>query len=82
MLISSPWDPVPGHVAQSCLSQRRFRLDRRKQFFTENAGKAWNWIPRDVVDAPCLSAFKRHLDNGLNIMLYLLVSPEWFRQLD
>ncbi|KAF4796368.1 hypothetical protein TURU_084689 [Turdus rufiventris] len=29
----------------------------------------WNGLPREVVDAPSLSVFKRHLDNALNNML-------------
>jgi len=35
-----------------------------------------------VVHAPSLSLFKRHLDNGLNNVLSLLVRPEVARQLD
>jgi len=44
--------------------------------------KYWNMLPREVVNAPNLSEFKRHLDNALNNMLYLLVSPEMVTQLD
>ena len=29
----------------------------------------WNRLPREVVDVPSLSVFKRHLDNALNNML-------------
>ncbi|KAK4824876.1 hypothetical protein QYF61_021083 [Mycteria americana] len=70
------------HGNSSKLHQGRFRLDIRKHFFTERVAKHWNRLPKEVVDAPSLSVFKRHLDNALNNMLYLLVSPELVRQLD
>ncbi|KAK4810921.1 hypothetical protein QYF61_013329 [Mycteria americana] len=55
----------------SKLHQGRFRVDIRKHFFTKRVVKHWNRLPREVVDAPCLSVFKRHLDNALNTMLLL-----------
>ncbi|KFQ94506.1 hypothetical protein Y956_13694, partial [Nipponia nippon] len=53
----------------SQLRQGRFRLDIRKHFFTERVAKHWNRLPREAVDAPSLSMFKRHLDNALSNML-------------
>ncbi|KFV43229.1 hypothetical protein N341_08206, partial [Tyto alba] len=53
----------------SKLHQGRFRLDIRKHLFTERVVEHWNRIPREVVDAPCLSVFKRYLDSALNNML-------------
>lgn len=41
-----------------------------------------NGFPGEVVDAPCVSLFKRHLHNALINMLELLVSPKVVRQLD
>ncbi|KFP96856.1 hypothetical protein N329_13212, partial [Haliaeetus albicilla] len=52
----------------SKLHQGRFRLDIRKHFYTERVVKPWNSFPREVVDAPSLSVFKRHLDNALDNM--------------
>ena len=49
------------------LHQRRVRLDIRKMSAVRVI-KHWNRLPREVVDAPCLSVFKRHLDNALNNM--------------
>lgn len=42
----------------------------------------WNILPSKVVDALCLSVFRRHLDNALNNSLYLLISSGVVRQLD
>lgn len=44
-----------------------FRLDIRKNVFTEDMVKYWNRIPSKIVDAPCLSVFKRHLVNVLSV---------------
>lgn len=39
-------------------------------------------LPIKVVDVPFLSALKEHLDNALNNMFQILVSPEVVRRLD
>ena len=41
-----------------------------------------NRLPGEVVDAPSLSVLKTHLDNALNNIIELLVSPEVASQLD
>jgi len=48
----------------SKLHQKSFRLDITVRFV-----KHWNRLPREVVNTPRLSVFKRHLDNVLNNLL-------------
>jgi len=62
--------------------QWRFRPDIRKHSFIKRVVKHWKRLPREVVDAPSWLMFKRYLDNALNNLLSLLVSPELVRQLD
>ena len=44
---------------------RRFMLDIRRMFFTQRVVMLWKRLPRDVVDAPSLDAFKARLDVAL-----------------
>ncbi|KFQ86804.1 hypothetical protein N337_03373, partial [Phoenicopterus ruber ruber] len=51
------------------LKEGRFRLDTRKRFFTTRVVKHWNRLPREVVDAPSLEAFKVRLDGALGNLI-------------
>ncbi|KFW63665.1 hypothetical protein AS28_03791, partial [Pygoscelis adeliae] len=52
------------------LKGRRFRLDRRKKYFTLMVVKHWHRLPtREVVDAPSLETFKVRLDRALSNLM-------------
>jgi len=44
------------------LHQEKFRLDIRRNFFTESVVKQWNRLFREEVESASLEVFKRHVD--------------------
>ncbi|KFZ50948.1 hypothetical protein N321_07847, partial [Antrostomus carolinensis] len=43
--------------------------DIRRKFFTQRVVRHWNRLPRDVLDAPSLKAFKARLDGALGSLI-------------
>ena len=52
------------------LRQGRFRLDIRRMFFTQRVVMHWNRLPKEVVDASSLEAFKARLDVALGSLVW------------
>ena len=51
------------------LRQGRYRLDIKRKFFTERVVTHWNRLPKEVVDALPLEAFKVRLDEALGSLV-------------
>jgi len=51
------------------LLQGRFRLDIKKNFFTETVVRHWNRMPREVVQSPSLEMFKKWVNVALQGMV-------------
>ncbi|KFV44762.1 hypothetical protein N341_07515, partial [Tyto alba] len=51
------------------LKEGRFSLDIRKKFFTMRVVKHLNKLPKEVVDAPSLEAFKFRLVGALSNLI-------------
>ena len=51
------------------LRQRSLRLDIRRKFSTQKVVTHWNSLLKEVVDAPCLEAFKARLNVALGSLV-------------
>ena len=51
------------------LRQGRFRLNIRRNFFTQRVVTHRNKLPKEAVDAPSLEAFKARLDVALGSLV-------------
>ena len=56
------------------LRKGKFRLDSRRKFFTQRVLTHWNRLPKEVVDAPSLEAFKARLDVALGSLVWWMAT--------
>ena len=68
-------DFLPGNCSDRTrgtglkVKEGRFRLGRRKKFFTMRVVRHWNRLPREVVNASSLEVFEVRLDGALSNLI-------------
>ena len=62
-------ETLQGWSGFKLMRQRRFRLDIRRKFFTQSVVSHWNGLPKEVVDAPTMEAFKARVDVALGSLV-------------
>lgn len=63
-------DPINGFK----IKENRFVSDIRKEFFAMRMMRHWNWLPRNLVDAPFLEVLKIRLDGAFRNLVWWTVS--------
>ena len=54
--------------------QENKRLDIRRKFFAQKVVRHWNRLPKEVLDAPSLEAFKARLDVAPGSLVWWLAT--------
>ena len=67
-------DKTRGNGFKLMAETGRLRLDIRRKFFTQRVVTHWNRLPKEVVDAPSLEAFKVRLDVALGSLVWWLAT--------
>ena len=53
--------------------EEKFRFDVGGKFFTERVMRRWHRMPRKIVVAPTMEAFKARLDRALGSLIWCLI---------